>query len=153
MKQYDFSCAGITKIGFQKLGDRKAMWKCSTCKNTSSGSPAPGRSNFCTPSDLDGIRGELRGLSEQMSSLPKLLDSVKNIQAELADLKTIKCELSVVKDSLDYVHASIDMLIARIAEVDREIQTLQKTKEDVTRLEHRLQKLEAVFNDGGSGHD
>ncbi|CAG5015882.1 unnamed protein product [Parnassius apollo] len=59
-----------------------------------------------------------------------------------------KCELSVVKDSLDYVHASVDTLIARIAEVDRETQILQKTKEDVTRLEQRLQKLEAVFNDG-----
>ncbi|CAG5038897.1 unnamed protein product [Parnassius apollo] len=90
LKQYDFPCAGITEIGFRKLGDRKATWKCNTCKNTSSGNPAPGRSNFCTPCDLDGIRGELRGLSEQMSSLPKLLDSVKNIQADLADLKTIK---------------------------------------------------------------
>ncbi|CAG5055765.1 unnamed protein product [Parnassius apollo] len=136
LKQYDFPCAGITEIGFRKLGDRKA-----TC-------PVPGRSNFCTPSDLDGIRGELRGLSEQMSSLPKLLDSVKNIQADLAYLKTIKCELSVVKDLLDYVHASVDTLITRIAEVDCEIQTLQKNKEDVTRLEQRLQKLEAVFNDG-----
>ncbi|CAK1600735.1 unnamed protein product [Parnassius mnemosyne] len=148
LKQYDFPCAGITEIGFRKLGDRKATWKCNACKNASSGSPAPGRSTSCAPSDLDGIRGELRGLSEQMSSMPKLLDSVKNIQADLADLKTIKCELSVVKDSLDYVHASVDKLIARIAEVDREIQTLQKTKEDVFRLEQRLQKLEAVFNDG-----
>ncbi|CAG5052445.1 unnamed protein product [Parnassius apollo] len=146
LKQYDIPCAGVTEIGFRKLGDRKATWKYNTCKNTSSGSPAPGSSNFCTPSDLDGIRGELRGLSEQMSSFPKLLDSVKNIQADLADLKTIKCELSVVKDSLDYVHASVDTLIARLAEVDREIQTLQKTKEGVTHLEQRLQKLEAVFN-------
>ncbi|CAG4985273.1 unnamed protein product [Parnassius apollo] len=78
-----------------------------------------------------------------VSFTPKLIASVKTIQADLSDLKDMKCEMMDVKNSLNHVHTSVEGLTNKLTEIDREIQSLQKTKDDVVRVEHRLEKLEA----------
>lgn len=152
LKHYDFPCAGITEVGYRKLGDRKTTWKCSTCKNSGAASPVPGKSpsglNPFAATDLESVRIELRGLSEQMASLPKLLDAVKAIQADLLDLKSLKDEMSEVKTSLNHVHTSVDALSHRLIEIDREIEVLKGTKEEVSRLTQRVQALEATLSEG-----
>ncbi|XP_072935930.1 uncharacterized protein [Epargyreus clarus] len=149
-KQFDFPCAGITEVGYRKLGDRKATWKCITCK-TGAASPVPGKSPtslspFAT-SDLDSVSVELRSLKDQMSSLPQLLAAVRSIQEDLTDLKSLKSEISDVKNSLDHIYTSVDGLTRRISEIDLEVQTLKKTKEDVARLQLRLEALETTAHE------
>ncbi|CAG4931931.1 unnamed protein product [Parnassius apollo] len=151
LNRFDFPCAGITEAGYRKLGDRKATWKCNTCKT---GTASPNLSSEKTvqgrvPSygDLENIRLELSKITKQISSLPQLIASVKTIQADISDLKDMKSEMMDVKNSLNHVHTSVEGLTNKLTEIDREIQSLQKTKDDVVRVEHRLEKLEAAVRE------
>ncbi|KAM3963781.1 uncharacterized protein ACR2FA_002305 [Aphomia sociella] len=148
--RFDFPCAGITESGYRRLGvDRRASWKCSTCKNAGlSSSPLNPTAVKSTAGkttsngDLENINLELKKLSNQLASLPTLIETVRLIQADLVELKNIKNELSDVKSSLEYVHTSVDVLSNRLVEIDSEIQSLQKTKEDILRVERRVEKME-----------
>ncbi|CAG5005083.1 unnamed protein product [Parnassius apollo] len=151
LNRFYFQCAGITEAGYRKLGDRKATWKCNTCKtgtvspNLSSEKTVQGR----VPShgDLENIRLELSKITKQISSLPQLIASVKTIQADLSDLKVMKSEMMEFKNSLNHVQTSVEGLTNKLTEIDREIQPLQKTKDDVVCVEHRLEKLEAAVRE------
>ncbi|XP_026318863.1 uncharacterized protein LOC113239142 [Hyposmocoma kahamanoa] len=136
---YDFPCAGITEGGFRKLGDRKATWRCASCKNPTSPNP---------PVDLDDVMAELKRLSAITASLPQLADSVKSIHTELAELKNLKSNLTDVKESLNYVHNSVDTLSSKICNIEKEIQILLKTKDEVQHLQQRMEKLEGLVRDG-----
>ncbi|CAG4991180.1 unnamed protein product [Parnassius apollo] len=52
-----------------------------------------------------------------------------------------------VKNSLNHVHTSVEGLTNKLTEIDREIQSLQKTKDDVVRVEHLLEKLEVAVRE------
>lgn len=150
-KQFDFPCAGITEIGYRKLGDRKASWKCTSCKNTRIASPVPSKSPTSlgpvVTSDLDSVRVELQSLKDQMSSLPQLLAAVRSIKEDLTELKSLKSEISDVKNSLDHIYNSVDGLTKKISEIDLEVQSLKKAKDDVARLELRLEALETTAHE------
>ncbi|KAM3956347.1 uncharacterized protein ACR2FA_009685 [Aphomia sociella] len=47
-----------------------------------------------------------------------------------------------ILSSLEYVHTSVDVLSNRLVEIDSEIQSLQKTREDILRVERRVEKME-----------
>lgn len=144
---YDFACAGVTETGYRRLGDRKATWRCSACKNARSTSPNPVLSKSPAPADLDTVLAELKRLSIQVALLPGLDASIKTIKAELSDLKTIKTELSDIKSSLDFVDHKIGALSDRITDMEKDIQSLQKTKNEVEFLQVRVQNLEGQLKD------
>lgn len=137
--QYDYPCAGITEVGYRKLGDRKATWRCPSCKNPTSPQP---------PVDMADVMAELRRLSAVTASLPQLVDSVKSVHTELAELKNLKSDLTDVKESLNYVHNSVETLSSKICNIEKEIQTLLKTKDEVQQLQQRMEKLEGLVRDG-----
>ncbi|KAH9638086.1 hypothetical protein HF086_014947 [Spodoptera exigua] len=150
LNHYDFPCAGITEAGYRRLGDRKAVWKCSACKIGASSPNPTGKvvgGAGMTSGELDSIHLELKKLAEQMASLPQLISKVQMIQNDLTELKSMKDEMFEVKKSLTFVHTSIDQFTDKIAEIDHEIQTMQKTKEDITRLEQRLERIEVSIRD------
>lgn len=127
LSHLDFSCAGITEGGYRKLGDRKATWRCASCKNSTSSIPTSGTAPSLkppTPADLSDVMAELKRLSDVTASLPQLMDSVKSIHAELTELKGLKSELTDVKESINFMHSSVDTLSSKISDIDKEIQVL-----------------------------
>lgn len=148
---FDFPCAGITEAGYRKLGDRKATWKCTACK-TGASSPHPSTGvidlgKTVTQVDLNKIHQELKNLSKKMSSLPQLIENVYSIQADLAELKAIKSEVSDLKTSLEHAHTTVEALSIKVAEMNRELQSFQNTKQDILRLEQRLERIETTTRD------
>lgn len=143
---FDFACGGITETGFRRLGDRKSTWRCPSCKKSSSPMPPTGdRSNLSSPvpANMDDVLAELRRLSLQVALLPGLDAAVKNIKGEISALKTIQPELADIKSSIEFVDQKIVALSSRLSEMEKDIQTLQKTKNDVDNLQLRVEKLEA----------
>lgn len=136
--RYDFPCAGITEVGYRKLGDRRATWRCASCKNPTSPHTV----------DLGDVMIELKRLSTITASLPQLVESVKSIHTELAELKNLKSELTDVKESISYMHNSVDTLSSKICNIEKEMQTLFKTREEVQQLQQRMDKLEGLVRDG-----
>lgn len=139
LNRYDFPCAGISEVGYRKLGDRKFTWKCSACKNPS---PSPGKSP-----ELEGILTEIKYMSAQLANLPGLVESVRKIQEEIRDLKSIKTELTEVKSSVASVHQSMSSITDRLTKLDSEVQSLHSTKEQLTALQQRVDQLEIRANE------
>lgn len=147
---FDFPCSGITEPGYRKLGDRKASWKCPSCKGAASArSPVP--------ADLESIALDLKRLSAQTASLPTLMATLKAIQADVTDLKTLKSDIADLKlmkpdvadmkASVEFMHNSIESLTGRISEIGQEVQGLLKTKDEVRLLQQRFDQLECTTRD------
>lgn len=144
---FDFSCAGVTETGYRRLGDRKSTWKCSSCKNSRAASPLPLPSKATsakspTPTDLDTVLAELKRLSLQVAVLPGLDERIKAIKVELSSLQGMKPELQDIKSSIDFVDRKISALSDKIVSMEKDIQFLQKTKNEVEYLQLRVQTLE-----------
>lgn len=142
---FDFACAGVTETGYRRLGERKSMWRCPSCKNSRSGSPLLIKSPI--PADMDTVMVELKLLSTQVALLPELNASIQTIKTELSELKTIKTEMSDIKTSVEFVDHKLDTLSDKIGDIEKEILHLQKTKHDVDNLQLRVQKLEQQLKD------
>ncbi|XP_060809933.1 uncharacterized protein LOC132904025 [Amyelois transitella] len=130
-KFYDFACAGITEAGYRKLGpDRRAVWKCTTCKSTVSGSGA------CEePMSLDKIFKEIVDLKKHLSSLDTLRDDVKTIKNDLQDLRA-SCEFNSSK--LDECNGRVDAVEEKLQDVDLLRNELKSTQEDLARCKQSL---------------
>ncbi|CAB3221948.1 unnamed protein product [Arctia plantaginis] len=107
--QFDFACAGITEIGFRKLGDRKNTWRCSECKSVSS-TVAPSHQQ----------------VSQQLSEMRSTLDSIMRQLAPLAtsveDVKTIKQDISDLKVSVEYAQKTADESLAKFGSLEFTLQ-------------------------------
>lgn len=146
MEQFDFTCAGISEIGWKKLGERKNTWKCSSCKSLAIAGPHTGC--LKTPStDSETILAEIKRLSTQMEALPVLISSVKAIQAELSELKAIRAEFSDIKTSLEFVHDTMEGLTCKITTMEQEIESMKITKEQITILQQRVEKIENSYSE------
>lgn len=146
--QFDFACAGVTENGYRRLGDRKSTWRCTSCKSSRTGSPLPPPASYSTekspvPADMEAVLAELKRLSLAVAVLPGLNESVKSIKAELTELKSIKPEIAEIKKSIDFVDCRIGALSDKILEMEKDIQSLQKTKNDVEYLKLRLENMES----------
>ncbi|CAB3260872.1 unnamed protein product [Arctia plantaginis] len=144
--RFDFPCAGITEAGWRKLGDRKATWKCGSCKALAAASP---RTNTLKASstDADTILSELKRLTTQMEALPILVSSVKAIQQELSELKMIKAEFADMKSSIEFVHGSIETLSNRVSSLEEELDSMKKTKQEMSILREQVDKLESLHRE------
>lgn len=94
------------------------------------------------PADMDAVMEELKRLSTQVAVLPELNASIQSIKAELSELKMIKPELSDIKSSIDFMDRKFEALSDKIVEMERDIQGLQKTKNEVDHLHLRMEKME-----------
>lgn len=158
---FDFTCSGITEAGYRKLGERKATWKCASCKGIANPLVLPGITDPAASSpvftDMESIALDIKRLSSQMTSLPTLMTSVKAIQADIADLKTMKTdiaemkllkpEMENVKVSLEFMQGSVETLNIRILEISKEVQGLLKIKDKFQVLQERFEQLESNMRD------
>lgn len=141
--QFDFPCSGITERGYNRLGERKHTWKCASCK-----APATATASPCikvtspVPADYETILLELKRMSAQMESLPALVETVKAIQIELEDLKAMRSEFSEVKHSFEFACDEIKALSGRVSLLEKEAESMKKTKEELSTLQDRIFKLE-----------
>ncbi|CAK1582602.1 unnamed protein product [Parnassius mnemosyne] len=165
---FDFPCAGLTEAGYRRLGeDRRNNWRCTYCKGAKAVSPLnlPSKNTpsikFLSLVDMEMIALELKSLSSQMNSLPTLIASVNSIQADVADLKSIKADIEDLKlmkpevadmrTSLEFVQCSVESLNSRMTEINQEIQTLLKTKDDVVQLKQLLENFEHSMRELNKG--
>ncbi|XP_045541431.1 uncharacterized protein LOC123722914 [Papilio machaon] len=141
---FDFPCAGITENGYRKLGDRRNTWRCATCKVAGSSSPRSGSSKAPFPVDLEKVMEDLKCLRIQLAPLPSMIETVKLIQtdlkslkADIADLKLLKSDIADVKASMDFVQYSVDTLTGKVSALDKEVQELKKSKDDISILKQQ----------------
>lgn len=88
---YDLSCAGVSKPRFYNIivGERRADWKCVTCKAKL---PKPDRANIHHPKNprkliLQKIASEMRQFMEEIScELQAMSDQIKAVSRETAKL-------------------------------------------------------------------
>lgn len=139
--QFDFPCAGITEIGWRKLGDRKSTWKCANCKSSATASPRIDSLKI-PPADSQTILTELKRLSLQMEALPVLVETIKAIQTELVELKSIRSEFSEMKASMAFVSDDMNALTSKVSSLEQEIEAMKKTREEISVLQGRVVKLE-----------
>ncbi|XP_013178998.1 PREDICTED: uncharacterized protein LOC106126076 [Papilio xuthus] len=148
---FDFPCAGITENGYRKLGDRRNTWKCATCKVAGNSSPRPGSSKASVPVDLEKVMEDLRCLTFQLAPLPSMIETVKLIQtdlkslkADITDLKLLKTDIADVKASMEFVQYSVEMLTGKVSALDKEVQELKKSKDDLSILQRQVSDLRTV---------
>lgn len=148
---FDFPCAGISENGYRKLGDRRNTWRCATCKATGSSSPRPGSAKALASADLEKVMEDLRSLTVQLAPLPSMIETVKLIQsdlkslkADIADLKLLKSDIADVKASTEFVQYSVDTLTGQVGTLDKEVQELKKSKDDIAILQRQVSDLRSM---------
>lgn len=132
-KYLDFDCANTTETAYRKMNaDRKAAFKCPSCKNPSS-SPVvkiPDQDD-----KLDAVLRELREMKQKLAGLPALIEEVKLVRTELA----------VVQSSCDFTTAKLDECFARVSNLESSIPALTDMQQgynsmcaEVSRLKDEL---------------
>ncbi|CAH2093511.1 unnamed protein product [Euphydryas editha] len=112
---YDFSCSGVTEVGFRKLGERKNTWRCPRCKSCLSPSPA---SSSPQTSQLDRMQEQLNNIALQLKPLARLIEDVKYIREELNSLKDSQEMLHHLFNSLS---GKMDNLESRVSKVEKKL--------------------------------
>lgn len=125
-KHFHYPCSGVTETGFRKLGDRRANWKCPSCKADGGGS----KQGSPKPVSLDTIMQELA-----------------NIQLTLVPLSSVMNDIKEIKDELACMKASFGEYSAGFLQLERRVQQVEKSQEDVAALGTRLDQLESDLNE------
>lgn len=135
-RQFDFACAGITEIGFRKLGDRRNTWRCSDCKTVQSpGAP----SNQQLSMQLSEMRLTLDNIMQQLAPLATLVEDVKTIKRDVCDLKD---SVEFAQKTADESMIKIGSLETRISKFEENINILNALKADLDRYKVDLQDKE-----------
>lgn len=133
---FDFPCSGITEAGFRKLGDRKAAWRCATCKSA-------GLSSLSSPNKqasdltLDSLMKEIKQISIKLAPLATLMDDMKTVKADLADLK----------ESIELAHSFVKDFDDRVMGIETRLTAVEEASNKINLLQTSLYKLEADFQD------
>lgn len=129
--EFHYHCGGVTETGYRRLGDRKATWKCLSCKDTRGpASPmllAPAGSQEFT---LANVMEEIALLNLKMDPLFGLADDVKRIRDDVQELKSKFADIS-----------------SKITSIERRVTALESQQEQVTELSAKLMELEGTLND------
>lgn len=126
LKNLDFACAGITEIGFRKLGpERRGIWRCGSCRVSP---PSPTSSNVT----LETIMLELRGMKQQLLCLPGMVQDIRSIKEEVSELKT----------SSQFISDKVDDLSQKLESAEVKIKALEKNQVELDALRNKLLALE-----------
>ncbi|KOB77651.1 Uncharacterized protein OBRU01_03716 [Operophtera brumata] len=116
LKNLDFGCAQITETGWRKLGsDRRAAWKCSSCRSLSLVPPPLAASPEPVSPVMSEILREIRDIQLKLVGLPSLVEDIKIIKNDLTDLKT----------SCDFMGSRLDNFSTKMAEVECRVSKLE----------------------------
>ncbi|KAJ2938955.1 hypothetical protein O0L34_g17767 [Tuta absoluta] len=128
-KSYDFSCSGISEVGYRRLGERKSAWRCPSCKLGGGvggdASPINLLGGTASPIDFELIMKRFDAISNQLKPLSTLV----------ADVHGIKGDIKEIKESAAATSSRIDVVETRIMQVE-------KSQEDVNDLKTRISELE-----------
>lgn len=131
----DFSCASISESTWRKYGaERKAQWKCSSCRAPPSAISAPAETV-----SLESIMKELKEMKSQMTTLTGLKE----------DMRSIKNELSELKDTCVYSSGKLDDLSGRLSGVETRVADLEKLQNCISVLQSDLMQVKIEL----SAHD
>ncbi|KAI5643162.1 hypothetical protein NE865_04884 [Phthorimaea operculella] len=132
-KSYDFSCSGISEVGYRRLGERKSAWRCPSCKLGGGGDASPINPGG-TPSafDFDLVMRRLDTLSNQLKPLSTLV----------ADVHGIKEDIKEIKQSAATTSSRIDEVETRITQVEKSHEDVNDLKIKISELEEDLQAKE-----------
>lgn len=127
-----FACAGISETGYRKLGpDRRALWKCSKCKVSSSPALSP---VFTTDStSLELVLSELRDMKRQFANLCLVVEEFKELKREMCELKA----------SCEYAAAKLDDYDTKFSTVDRKIGEIMNLQDEVISTQNAMAGMKA----------
>lgn len=122
-----FCCAGVTEMGYRKLGSRKAQWKCPDCRVLEQSSPL----KSAEAASLDSIMQELKSIQRQLEGMPGLVRDVKDIKKEIDELRK----------ACDFNSASLDDHKKRLDKTESKLSELTSIKGDIQSINKELDTL------------
>lgn len=129
-----FNCSGISESGYRKLGtDRRAMWKCPTCKIAS---PNPANPPAVS---LETVLKEVREMKQQLVGLPVLIQEFNNLKTELSEVKK-SCQFN--SDKLEDFSKRLDDADKKLAEVHSLRNSLQTAVNTIDELKRQITTTE-----------
>lgn len=133
-RRLDFACAGITEVGYRKLGDRRSTCRCSEGKIVQSPvTPI----NLQLSKQLNELRSTLDNIVKQLSRLATLGEDVKLIKQDVSDLKdSVNFAQKTADDSISI--AKIGSLGIRVSHIEAQTNLLDNLKMDFERLKEDL---------------
>lgn len=128
---FDFPCSGITEVGYRKLGERQATWRCANCKNAGRASvqalPSTTSPAVPPPVTLETIMRELSGMRQELAPLSNLASEVQLLRQELIGLKLLPERVQALDERLAAVEAvheenfSIKSVVAKLEDGHQDI--------------------------------
>lgn len=119
-----YQCSGITEQGYRRLGERRAMWKCSSCKIEQQ-STGPEGSSLKANLTLSDIMQELHKLNEKFLPLLGLAEDIRGIKSDVAELKSLSAtnstQISDIKGRLTKVEESQESVKARSSSLEDDL--------------------------------
>ena len=123
-KQNCFHCSNVTEAGFRKLGvDRKAVWKCPTCRTA----PPPSQE-----ADIAVILRKLDEVTQKLDQIPKLISDFNTLKSDIQDLKE-SCQFT--SEKVVEFSASLDGLSGRVKSLENLKVDVDTFRSDLTTLQ------------------
>ncbi|KAI5634615.1 hypothetical protein NE865_12678 [Phthorimaea operculella] len=136
----DFDCAGITEVGWRRLGARQAAWCCPTCKI---GAP---NSNL-NPDKNEGNSAKSTPSSPQPVTLEQVMQELTTIKNTLATLPALQAGIQAVRDDIGKINTSVSELSKKVKILEDKVKVAEGTQEAVLKLEARVVQLEEDLNE------
>ncbi|CAG9093551.1 unnamed protein product [Plutella xylostella] len=131
-RHFDFPCSGITEAGYRKLGDRKASWRCPSCKAGSSPQVTP---KVSAP-NVEQLYKELQLITKKLAPLTTLVE----------DVKTIRSDIDGLMASVENAHASIKDFNDSVNVQSSRLKLVEERMEIIPDLEKKLSDLQEETN-------
>ncbi|CAG9103056.1 unnamed protein product [Plutella xylostella] len=131
-RHFDFPCSGITEAGYRKLGDRKASWRCPSCKAGSSPQVTP---KVSAP-NVEQLYKELQLITKKLAPLTTLVE----------DVKTIRSDIDGLMASVENAHASIKDFNDSVNVLSSRLKLVEERMEIIPDLEKKLSDLQEETN-------
>jgi hypothetical protein len=134
--QFHFHCAGITEVGYRKLGERKSTWRCVACKQ--GGHPGPSPVTVVASSQRDdSILYEIKALAAKMAPLESLAEDMKLLRSEFTEMRSSLAMFNAKVTEFDKRLVNVEKALTRFNEIETRISVLEedvKNKEQWARM-------------------
>lgn len=135
--QFHFHCAGITEVGYRKLGDRKSTWRCVPCKQSGVPCTSSAAASAASSQSADCMLQEIRALAVKLAPLESLAEDLKALRSEFAEMRSSLKEFNAKVTEFDKRLSNVEKMQSRFGEVETRLSKLEedaKSKEQWTRM-------------------
>ncbi|VVC98524.1 unnamed protein product [Leptidea sinapis] len=120
-----YACAGLTEIGYRRMNsDKKAAWKCLTCRNMPNPATTPGSLNE-TQEGIAAVLKELRDFRSDFSSM-KL------------DINNLKSDIQACTKGIQIINNKFTELEIHFSDIEDRLTSLEKKCDEIPTLQSEL---------------